>query len=114
MVKTVPSQLILRSYGYYNDKKWIGLCIDFDIAVQAHTEAELKKKMQDAIKSYIETVLNTDNKESISELLNRKAPPLSIIKFHLISALMEFRHLRRKFFTFDEVLPFHLSSSCSC
>lgn len=109
----MPGQLILRSYGYYNGKKWMGLCIDFDIAVQARTEAELKKKMQDAIKSYIETVLNTDNEESIAELLNRKAPALYIIKFHLISALMAFRYLRRKFFAFDEVLPFYLASSCS-
>ncbi len=112
MAKTTPGQLILRCYGYNNGNQWVGICVDLDIAIQANTETELKKKMETAVRSYIEVVLNTSDRESIPALLRRKAPALSILKFHLIGTLMAFSSLRRKFFTFDEALPFHLASSC--
>jgi len=59
MAQIAPTQLVLRCYGYRSGKHLVGHCIDLDIAVQAENVAELKHKMEQAVSSYLETVLVT-------------------------------------------------------
>ncbi len=114
MAQISPNQLILRCYGYNNGKYWLGHCIDLDIAVQAANTTEMKNKMEEAIASFLEVVIDTDDKNSIPALLQRKAPLSAILKFHLISALMTVHSLRRKLLTFNEALPFQIGPICPC
>ncbi|MEA3348934.1 MAG: hypothetical protein U9Q39_07765 [Pseudomonadota bacterium] len=114
MSQITPIELVLRCYGYRSGKYLVGHCIDLDIAVQAENIAELKHKMEQAVTSYMETVLNTENKSSIPALLKRQAPLSAKLKYHAINLLVAFQALRLKFFTFNEALPFHIGRNCSC
>ena len=114
MAQITPTQLVLRCYGYSSGKRLVAHCIDLDIAVQAENVAELKYKMEQAISSYLEAVLDTEDQKSIPMLLQRQAPLGARMKYYVISALMVIHALRRKFFTFRESLPFHMGRACSC
>ena len=114
MAQTTPADLVLRCYGYKGSSFWVGHCIDLDIAVQAENIVELKSKMEQAISSYLETVLDTEDRDSIPALLKRRAPLFDHFKYHAISALMVIHSLRQKALTFNEALPFHLGRTCSC
>jgi hypothetical protein len=114
MADITPIQLILRCYGYRSGKYLVGHCIDLDIAVQAENIAELRHKMELAVSSYLDTVLDTKDQSSIPKLLERQAPLSAKLKYHIISLLTAFHSLRRKVFTFNEALPFHIGRTCSC
>lgn len=104
-----PEKLILRCYGYqFGKKPFIGVCIDLNLAVQADSEIELKIKMKDAIISYLETVLDTDDKQSIPSLLFRRAPIQDFIIYYALKLLFKIRQIPTKFI-FKEYIPFHLA-----
>ena len=107
-----PDRLILRCYGYRaKDGNWYGVCLDLNIAVQASTTAELRAKMNEAIESYLDSVLDTDDRASIPALLSRKAPWPDWLRYYWFRLL----DLIRRFpdnFTFQEYIPFHLSHAC--
>ena len=108
------NQLILRCYGFQlGDRPWVGVCLNLDLAVEADSREELKKKMRDVIESYIETVLQTDDHESIPALLSRRAPLKDWSIYYLIRFVNCLHDFREKFaFPFNEAIPFHLAHSC--
>ena len=114
MAQVTPIQLVLRCYGYRSGKYLVGHCIDLDIAVQAENIAELKYKMEQAVSSYLETVIDTEDQSSVPSLLLRQAPISARLKYHAISMLIAFSSLRRNIFTFKEALPFHMGRTCHC
>ena len=112
MVAISPDRLVLRCYGHKTEKgNLVGVCLDLDIAVEAESIEELKKKMSQAVASYIEAVLDTNDRSSIPALFTRRAPFKDLIIYYYI----KFRHYIRQFpgnFTFNEIIPFHLAHSC--
>lgn len=106
-----PSNLILRCYGYRSHGVWSAICLDFNLAVEAETEIQLKEKMRDAIESYVEAVLDTDDKDSIADLMMRKAPLKDWIVYYSISAISLLKELPGKIF-FKQAIPFHLAGHC--
>jgi hypothetical protein len=107
-----PKNLILRCYGYkLGNNQFVGVCIDLNIAVQANSPAELKKKMNNAIVSYFEVVLDTDDQHSITILLSRKAPLRDWIIYYLIKTIVFVRQIPTNFI-FQEYIPFHLAHNC--
>ncbi len=109
-VKT--SDLVLRGYGYKSsDDSFVGVCLDLNIAVQADSVVELKSKMEEAIRSYLDVVLDTDDSESIPDLLNRKAPLSDWVCYYLIKGLVFVKGLGEKF-TLKNHIPFHLAHNC--
>ena len=75
MANISPNRLVLRCYGYKTKNgKWFGLCLNFDLGVEAEDREQLKRKMHDVLKSYIDAVLDTNDKASIPELLSRRSP----------------------------------------
>ena len=108
-----PDNLVLRCYGYRSgdDGFYVGVCIDLNIAVQADSVKELKRKMAEAIETYVNAVLDTEDKESIPALLSRCAPIRDRLVYHLIGFsifVAKFRHR----FVFEEFIPFHLAHNC--
>lgn len=114
MTQVTPADLVLKCYGYRTGNIWVGHCIDLDIAVQAGNIVELKHKMEAALSSYVDSVLDTDDKESIPRLLSRKAPLLAQLKYQAIRLVVAAHYLRKYVLTFQEALPFHMGRACSC
>ena len=107
-----PRDLVLRCYGYKNrSKRWYGVCLDLNLAVEADSVEELKRKMREVINCYLDSVIDTEDKGSIGELLTRKAPLLDWAKYYLIGAIIVMRDFPGNL-TFKETIPFHLSYNC--
>jgi len=112
MANIRPKDLVLRCYGHsVNNKPYIGVCVDLNIAVQADSPDELKKKMGDAIVSYFEAVLDTDDRQSVPGLIRRKAPMRDWVIYYLIKFIVLIRQIPTNF-TFKEYIPFHLAHNC--
>jgi len=107
-----PSDLVLRCYAHrVNGGRWFGVCVDLNLAAEADSPEELKKKLNDIILSYLETVIETDDRDSIPSLLSRRAPINDWLKYYFIKLLISIRNFPNNF-TFQELIPFHLSGTC--
>lgn len=112
MANISPNDLVLRCYGYQIGKgKWYGVCLNFNLGVEAESSRELVRKMGEVISSYIETVYDTDDKPSIPSLLCRRAPLLDWLKYHGIASLFLINHFKN-IFTFKQAVPIHLAHGC--
>jgi hypothetical protein len=107
-----PNKLILRCYGHrVRSGKWVGVCIDLNLAAEAETPEQLRLKMGQVISSYLETVLDTDDQGSIPALFSRKAPLPDIAAYHAIKFANFIRQFRKKII-FEELVPIHLAQNC--
>ena len=112
MANVKPSRFILRCYGHKTEKgNWFGVCLDLNLAVEAESPELLEQKMGEAIVSYIETVLDTDDKRSIPQLLSRRAPIYDWFMYYLIKLAVFVKQFPGRFI-FKEIVPFHLAHSC--
>jgi len=112
MANISPDKLVLRCYGHkIKAGKWFGLCLNFNIAIEADTQEQLKLKMNHALTSYIETVLDTNDITSIPELLTRRAPLKDWLIYYKIKLTVFISNFPDNF-TFKEALPFHLAHGC--
>jgi len=112
MANMSPNRLVLRCYGYKTKgDKWFGLCLNFNLAIEAESREQLKHKMHEVIESYIDTVLDTDDKTSIPELLSRRSPIKDWLIYYGIRTLLFIKNFPDNF-TFKEIVPFHLANSC--
>jgi hypothetical protein len=110
MANISPNHLVLKCYGYKTKSgKWFGLCLNFDLGVEAGNKEELRYKMHEVIESYIETVLDTDDNPSVPQLLSRRSPLKDWLIYYGIKAILFIRNFPNNF-TFKEALPFHLAS----
>ena len=113
MADISPDRLVLRCYGHQiKGEKWYGVCVDLNLAAEASSQDDLKKKLRDMIESYIDTVLETDDKQSVPYLLTRKAPLWNWFVYYLIKIIITIRQFPGNF-TFKEAIPFHLAHGCS-
>jgi hypothetical protein len=107
-----PIKLVLRCYGYKSKKgNWFGVCLDFNLALEAESRELLEQKIHEAIESYIDIVLDTDDKKSIPQLISRRAPAYDWVIYYLI----KIENFIRQFpdnFIFKEFIPFHLAHNC--
>lgn len=107
-----PQDLILRCYGYrLQSGQWAGVCIDLNLAAEADSPEQLRVKMGDVVTSYLESVLDTTDRESIPRLLSRKAPLADLAAYHLIKSANVIRRFKEKII-FQEFIPFHLAHGC--
>lgn len=112
MANIRPGKFILKCYGHKTEKgNWFGLCLDLNLAVEAESPKLLEQKMGEAIISYIETTLNTDDRKSIPQLLSRRAPIYDWLIYYLIKSIVFVRQFPDKFI-FKEIVPFHLAHNC--
>ena len=107
-----PSAFVLRCYGHpTKEGRWYGICLELNLATEAESPEVLKHKLKEIIESYINTVINTKDTDSIPLLLSRRAPVRDYLIYYgikLISTVSRFPGN----FIFKESVPFHLSKSC--
>lgn len=109
MANISPNNLILRCYGYRTRKgNWYGVCLNFDIAVEAEDKDHLKRKMHDVLVSYVESVKDTEDNSSIPFLLSRRSPIKDWLIYYGIRLLVFLRDFPNNF-TFEDAVPFHLA-----
>jgi len=108
MAEISPHKLIIRCYGERKGDKWIGVCLNFNLATEAESAEKLVKKMNGVIKSYLEVTLNTEDQKSIPELLLRRAPFRDWCKYYLIRTVFFVKNFHT-FFTFKEAIPIQLA-----
>ena len=83
-----PFELILRCYGRQTKEgNWFGICLDLNLAAEAESPDLLRQKMNAIILSYLETVLDTDDNDSIPQLLYRRAPIRNWLIYYLIKCI---------------------------
>lgn len=102
------SDLVLRCYGRKIDEdKWYGVCLNLNLATEAPSRQELVQKMSEVIKSYLYTVLDTEDIGSIPDLLTRRASISDWATYYGIAFLLYVTHLPT-LFKFKQSIPFHL------
>ena len=112
MAEISPHKLVLNCYGHRAiNNRWYGVCLELNLAAEADTAEGLKKKLFDMIESYVETVLDTNDKDSIPELLSRRVSIKDWLTFYAIKLLISIRNFPNNF-TFKEIIPFHLAHNC--
>jgi len=84
MAKIGPRKFVVKCYGERKGDKWIGVCLNLNLATEADSPENLVKKMNGIIKSYLETVFDTEDKNSIPALLYRSAPLGDWCKYYFI------------------------------
>lgn len=105
--------LVLRCYAYRTPRNtWIAKCIDLDLVTEEDSLPVAKKSLEEAIEGYIETVLDTEDKESIPRLLQRKAPLVDRMKYELLKSELTRRLYPKKPVPFLSSIPFHLAHTC--
>lgn len=109
-----PSDIVVRCMGYKAHRGvWVAKCIDFDLVAEGASLQESREILISMIHSYIETVLKTEDKASISHLLLRRAPLKDRLIFSLIRILGSIRHKHNGPSAFEDALPVHLGYACN-
>lgn len=112
MANISPNKFVLRCYGHKTENdRWFGLCLEFNLAIEADSIEQLKSKMRKVVASYIDTILDTNDKESIPELFSRKAPMKDWLIYYWICLKKFIRNFPGNF-TFKEFIPIHLANNC--
>ena len=84
--------------------RWRARCVDLDLWASGNTDAEARRSLHDAVEVYLETVLDTQDRESIPALL-RRGSLLEILRWQAASAL-ERAKLRAGEHRYREALPY--------
>jgi len=102
--KNVPKKMDIRCYGYRTRHgTWIASCIDLSLMVERPSREESLQALHDQIVLYVQSVLDTEDKESISYLLPRPAPWHDYLIYYVISFAVWLRHLNIP--VFKEIIP---------
>lgn len=109
MANLRPKNFVLRCYGRrLKEGKWYGVCLELNLAAEAESPEQLRKKLYEMIVSYIDTVIATDDKDSIPYLLERKAPLYDWAIYYLFKILISISNFPNRLL-FKESIPFHLA-----
>lgn len=102
-----PKIIRLRCYGYPTRQgSWIASCIDLSLMVERPSMEESVQALQDQILLYIESVFDTEDKESISRLLSRPSPWYEKLHYYFIGSICRFHKICKGFrFNKDYSLP---------
>ena len=79
-----PRDLILRCYAEHKNGQWQAFCLDLCLAAQADTFDEAKRKLSGMISDYLEEALVGEDKPYADQLLSRKAPLYSRLRYFLL------------------------------
>ena len=104
MIEMSPARYVLRCYAHRTRKgNWYGACLELNLATEADTLEELRAELNDIIVSYVESVFDTEDEDSIPDLLTRQAPLRDKIKFQGIRLLSFINRFQNNFIQFKIV-----------
>jgi hypothetical protein len=91
-----PPELKLRFYGHRTLRwTWIAVCIDLNLAVERPTWESALEAVREQARGYINAVLETDDKSSISYLLHRPAPWIDHLLYHVACTVCLVRQVKQ-------------------
>ena len=107
MPENTNKDIASRCYGYKTRRgSWIASCIDLSLMVERSSLEESKDALREQIILYIQSVLDTEDKESLAYLLPRPAPFYEKIIYYSIAVACIFELICKRFvFRFIEELP---------
>lgn len=104
----------LRCYGKPQGDKYLGVCIDLDIAVEGSDLREVRQKMTETIAVYMESL----NKDNACDLFLRRSPWYVFLDYYFVCSIVKgsrlFSTIKEKFQVFREQLIFEKISVCPC
>lgn len=95
------NQLSFRCFSKKEEDQWVSACIDLNLAAQADTQEESRRKLESMIKTYVYEAHTVHSKYK-DQLLNRKAPLSILFEYYKIlffKLLLEFPLFRQKNFS---------------
>lgn len=101
-----PQQLILRCYAEQKGNVWQAFCLDFNLAVQGSSSAEVRVKLHSQIREYIYDALVGEDRAYADQLLKRRAPLRFWAKYYFYKTVYNYQLAHngiREFF--NEVMP---------
>lgn len=98
-----PKQLIIKCYAQQEGECWVALCLDFNLAAQGDNFDEVKSKLEAMIAEYVYDALAGEDKLYASQLLSRRAPLTSWLKYYIIRFKVALLHNSAR--VFDETMP---------
>lgn len=109
-----PIDLVLRCYVRRvrkSERRWVAHCIDLDLWAAGDSLGDARTGMRCAITGYVETVLETEDLDSIPPLLRRRAPLRYRSLWHSLRIVHRLRRLPLDSQPFEEHLPFRLATA---
>jgi predicted RNase H-like HicB family nuclease len=100
-----PANMLLRCYAEREDNQWVVVCIDLNLAAQADTFAEAKRKLHHQIEWYVYDAMRGPDKDHVADLMSRRAPLPLLMRYHFAAALSHIRAMREQFRSFCDFLP---------
>lgn len=79
-----PKQLFLRCFAEQKEGQWQAFCLEFDLAAQADTLDEVKRKLEEMIFDYVNDALAGEDQAFAEQLLSRRAPLSLHMRYHLM------------------------------
>lgn len=85
----------LRCFAYFNEKdnRYYAFCVDLNLADQGSSFENVANKLLDNIKLYLETELEYNKKNGISEFPYRRSPLSVLFNYYSISLLFHMKFL---------------------
>ena len=90
MQKSYPT--FVRCYARPEGDHYIGQCLELDLAVQADSLAEVRRKMEECLQSYLESL----DAANVRELFPRPAPPHVWLDYYRVYLLVTLHRLLRQ------------------
>ena len=110
-----PQDMVLRCIAHRTSRgTWVAKCIDLDLATEEGSLEEAKQDLMSMVISYLSTIIDTEDPDSIPALLLRRGPWYDRLIFNIL-ALINHRanHRHRHNVTFQQSIPMHLGHACN-
>ncbi len=98
-----PTDLIVKCYAEQEGGCWVAVCLNFNLAAQDDSFEGSKAKLEGMIAEYVYDALAGEDKLYAAQLLSRRAPLSSWLKYYFIVAKIVLCHSKER--TFDETMP---------
>ena len=83
---SMRNQQSFRCFSKKDEDQWVSICIDLNLAAQADTQKESRRKLESMIRTYVYEAYTCHSKYK-EQLLNRKAPWSIRLEYHKIALL---------------------------
>jgi hypothetical protein len=88
------NDLLVHCFAERKDGHWQAFCLEFDLAVQGETAAEVEHKLTEQIVDYVRDATIGIDREFGAQLLLRRSPKWLWLKYWAICALTRYAHFR--------------------
>lgn len=100
-----PPRLVLRCFAQHDEGQWVAVCVDFNLAAQADSLREAKKKLEEQVTCYVRDALVGDDRAFVHELFNRKAPLSIMARYYAAVAATKVHALGDTLVSFFQPVP---------